>query len=180
MLHRLPESIVLDRGPQFAVELIKKLNRILGIKTKLLMFFYLQTDRQTEQINQKLKQYLWFFVDYRQKYWPEQLVLAEFVVNNKVYLITKVSPFIANYDNELKMVADSRRKGKVEKATKFSERMKKVQEEARVALRKAQEEMKQQPDRERKEIEEWKKGDNIILSIKDLVFKEQPAKKLVD
>ena len=51
MLHRLPESIVLDRGPQFAVELIKKLNRILGIKTKLLMFFYLQTDRQTEQIN---------------------------------------------------------------------------------------------------------------------------------
>jgi len=51
MLHRLPESIVLDRGPQFAVELIKKLNRILGIETKLLMFFYLQTDRQTEQIN---------------------------------------------------------------------------------------------------------------------------------
>ena len=63
--------------------------------------------------------------------------MAEFVVNNKVYLITKVSPFIANYDKELKMVADIRRKGKVEKATKFSERMKKVQEEARVALRKA-------------------------------------------
>ena len=40
--------------------------------------------------------------------------------------------------------------------------------------------MNQQADRERKEIEEWKKGDNIILSIKDLVFKEQPAKKLVD
>jgi len=48
-----------------------------------------------------------------------------------------VSPFIANYDKELKMVADIRRKGKVEKATEFSERMKKVQEEARVALRKA-------------------------------------------
>ena len=58
--------------------------------------------------------------------------------------------------------------------------MKKVQEKARAVLRKAQEEMKQQADRERKEIEEWKKGDNIILSIKDLVFKEQPAKKLVD
>jgi len=51
ILHRLPESMVLDRGPQFAVELIKKLNRILGIETKLLMSFYLQTDRQTEQIN---------------------------------------------------------------------------------------------------------------------------------
>ena len=51
MLHRLPESMVLDRGPQFAVELIKELNTILGIETKLLMSFYLQIDRQTEQIN---------------------------------------------------------------------------------------------------------------------------------
>ena len=58
--------------------------------------------------------------------------------------------------------------------------MKKVQEKARAALRKAQEEMKQQADRERKEIEEWKKEDKIVLSIKDLVFKEQLAKKLAD
>ena len=34
-LHRLPESVVLDRGPQFVAELTKKLNRMLGIKTKL-------------------------------------------------------------------------------------------------------------------------------------------------
>ena len=71
MLHRLPESMVSDRGPQFAVELIKELNRILGIETKLLISFYLQIDRQTEQINQKLEEYLWFFVGHRQKYWPE-------------------------------------------------------------------------------------------------------------
>ena len=64
-LHRLPESVVLDRGPQFAAELTKELNRILGIETKLLTAFHLQTDRQTEQINQELEQYLWFFVDHR-------------------------------------------------------------------------------------------------------------------
>ena len=56
-----------DRGLQFAVELTKKLNRILGIKTKLSTVFHLQTDEQTEQMNQELKQYLRFFVDYRQK-----------------------------------------------------------------------------------------------------------------
>ena len=54
-----------------------------------------------------------------------------------------VSPFIANYGRELKMGVDIRRKEKVEKATKFAERMKKVQEEARIVLRKTQEEMKQ-------------------------------------
>jgi len=43
-LHGLPESIVLDRGPQFAAELTKKLNRMLGINMKLLTAFHLQTD----------------------------------------------------------------------------------------------------------------------------------------
>ncbi len=45
-LHGLPESVVLDRGPQFAVELTKELNRILGIKMKLSTAFHSQTDRQ--------------------------------------------------------------------------------------------------------------------------------------
>ena len=70
-LHELPESVVLDRGPQFAAELIKKLNRILGIKTKLSTTFHLQTDGQTEGMNQELEQYLQFFVDYKQKDWPK-------------------------------------------------------------------------------------------------------------
>ena len=47
-LHGLPESIVSDRRPQFAAELIKELNRMLGIETKLSMAFHPQTDRQME------------------------------------------------------------------------------------------------------------------------------------
>ena len=47
-LHGLPESIVSDRGPQFAVELMKELNRILEIETRLSTAFYPQMDRQTE------------------------------------------------------------------------------------------------------------------------------------
>ena len=40
--------------------------------------------------------------------------------------------------------------------------------------------MKQQVDKGRKEVEIQKVGDKIMLSIKDLVFKEWPVKKLVD
>ena len=47
-LHRLLESVVLDKGPQFAVELTKELNRMLEIKTKLSTAFHPQTDGQTE------------------------------------------------------------------------------------------------------------------------------------
>jgi len=141
-LHELPESVVLDRGPQFAAELMKELNRILEIEMRLSTAFHLQTDGQTERMNQELEQYLRFFVDHRQKNWPEWLVLAEFAVNNKVHTTTKISPFMANYRRELRMGGDIRKKGKVEKATKFVKRMKKVQEEVGAALKKAQEDMK--------------------------------------
>ena len=43
---------------------------MLGIETKLSMVFYPQMDRQIEQMNQELEQYLWFFVDHIQKDWP--------------------------------------------------------------------------------------------------------------
>ena len=39
-LYGLPESIISDRGPQFAAELMRELNRMLGIESKMLMAFY--------------------------------------------------------------------------------------------------------------------------------------------
>jgi len=62
---------------------------------------------------------------------------SEFSVNNKVYTATKVSLFIANYRRELRMRADIRRKGKLEKAMEFVKRIRKVQDEARVVLKSA-------------------------------------------
>ena len=49
--HRLPESMVSDRKLQFAAKIIKKLNKTLGIETKLSITFHPQTDSQIEKIN---------------------------------------------------------------------------------------------------------------------------------
>ena len=111
-LHGLPESVVSDRGPQFAAELTKELNRMLRIKTKLSTTFHPQMDGQTERMNQELEQYLRFFIKHRQKDWPEWLAAAEFVINNKVHMVTKVLPFMANYGKEMRMGGDIRRKEK--------------------------------------------------------------------
>ena len=108
-------------------------------------------------MNQKLEQYLQLFVDHRQKNWLECLTIAKFAVNNKIYSVTKVSPFIANYNRKLRKKGNIRRKEK-----------------------KAQEKMKKQADMKKKEAEKQKKGDKIMLSTKNLVFKERLAKKLVD
>ena len=62
----------------------------------------------------------------------------------------------------------------------FVERMKKIHEEARVALKKIQKDMKRQADRGRKKTEDWKKGNRVMLNTKDLVLKERPVRKLVD
>jgi len=35
-------------------------------------------------------------------------------------------------------------------------------------------------NRERREVEIWKAGDRVMLSMKDLVFKERLARKLID
>jgi len=43
-LHRLPEIVISDRGPQFAVELTRELNKMLEIKMRLPTVFHLQTD----------------------------------------------------------------------------------------------------------------------------------------
>jgi len=61
---------------------------------------------------------------------------------------------MANYGRELRMGGDIRRRGKVEKVMEFVERMKKVHKEAGAALKKAQEDMKRQADKGRKETEE--------------------------
>jgi len=66
-LRGLPESIISDRGPQFVAGLMRELNGMLGIASKLLMAFHLQTDGQMERVNQELEQYLRMFIDYRQE-----------------------------------------------------------------------------------------------------------------
>jgi len=66
-LHSLPESIISNRGPQFIAGVMRELNVMLGIESKLSMAFHPQTNEQTERMNQELEQYLRMFVDHCQE-----------------------------------------------------------------------------------------------------------------
>jgi len=61
-----------------------------------------------------------------------------------------------------------RRTGKYEVLGRFVERMQKIQEEARAVLEKAQEEMKRYADGKRSKGEEYRVGNLVLLSTKDL------------
>jgi len=66
-LYGLFESIILDRRSQFIAGLIRELNRILGIESKMSTAFHPQIDEQTERVNQELEQYLRIFINHRQE-----------------------------------------------------------------------------------------------------------------
>ena len=181
-LHRLPESVISDRGLQFAAGLIRELNKMLGIETKLSTAYHPQTDRQKERTNQELEQYLRMYINHRQKNWLEWLAMAEFAFNNKMHTATKMLPFQVNYRREPRMDFDIRKKGKNEKAEKFAREMKKRHEKAKAALVKSQEEMKKQADRSRKEAEEYRVGDKVLISTKNFSMElmKRVTKKLME
>ena len=181
-LHGLPESIISDRGVQFAAGMMKELNNLLGIQTKLSTAYHPQTDGQTERVNQELEQYLRVFIDHRQEQWLDWLGMAEFAYNNKIHATTKILLFKVNYSQDPRMGFEGRRKGKYEAAGKFVKKMRKIQEEAKAALGKAQEEMKKFADRKQGKGEEYRVGDLVLLSTKDLKWqmKGRRSEKLME
>ena len=169
-LHSLPKSIISDRGPQFAAGLMRELNRMLGIKSKLSMAFHPQIDGQTERVNQELEQYFRMFIDHRQEQWPEQLGTVEFAYNNKTHSSTRTLPFKANYRQKPRMRFEEKKKGKYKRAKKFIEKMKEIQKEAKAVLGKVQEEIKKYTNRKRGEVDNYKVGNLVMLSTKDLIL----------
>jgi len=107
---------------------------------------------------------------------------VEFAFNNKMHTATKMSSFQVNYGRELRMGFDIRKKGKNEKAEEFVKEMKERHEEARAALVKSQEEMKRQADKNRKEAEEYRVGNKVLISTKDFLkeLMKKATKKLME
>ena len=122
------------------------------------------------------------YVNYRQNNWAEWLAMAEFAFNNKVHVATKMLLFQINYGRELRMGFDIRKKGKNEKAEEFVREMKERYEEAKAALVRSQNEMKRQADRNRKEIEEYRVDNKVLISMKDFSAElmKRATKKLTE
>ena len=65
----LPKQVISDRGPQFASKVMQEIWERLGVKSSLSTAFHLQTDGETERVNQELEQYLHIFCNYQADNW---------------------------------------------------------------------------------------------------------------
>ena len=93
-----------------------------------------------------------------------------------------MSLFRANNGQDPCIGFEMRKKGKFEKAEEFATRIKEVHKEVEVALKKSQEEMRKYMDRRRNEIKEYRTGDWVLLSTKDLKYqmKGKQSEKLME
>jgi len=107
---------------------------------------------------------------------------VEFAYNSKIHAATKNSLFKVNYGQDLRIGFEGRRKGKYEAAGKFVEKMRIIQEETKAALEKAQKEMKKFADRKRGKGEEYRVGNLVLLSTKNLKWqmKGRRSEKLME
>ena len=77
-------------------------------------------------------------------------------------------PFKANYGQDPRIGFKSRKKGKFQGMKKFIEKIKEIQEKAKAVLGKVQEEIKKYINRKREEVDDYKVGNLVMLSTKDL------------
>jgi len=65
-LHGIPKKILNNRGPQFASIFMEELTKLLETKRMLSIAYHLQSDRQTERINQEIEMFLQHYINYQQ------------------------------------------------------------------------------------------------------------------
>ena len=109
------------------------------------------------------------------------MATVEFVFNNKIHTAMKLSLFKVNYGQELRIYFEIRKKKKHMKVEEFVKKMKETHKEAKVMLKKSQKKMKN-IDKNRKEAVEYRVGDRVLLSTKDLVWqiRDKQMKKSIE
>jgi hypothetical protein len=135
--HGLPEKIISDRGLQYVSKFMVNLYCLLRITGNPSTAFHPQTDRQTEQINREVEQYLQIWVNHAQDNWSDWLAIAEFMYNNQDTMSTGHSPFFLNYRHHPWTGTTERQTVQNKSAKQFASRMKELGEQAKQSLLKA-------------------------------------------
>ncbi len=158
--HDLFSFIVSDRDMQFISILWKFLCKRLSISLRLFIIYHSQIDDQSEWVNQNVKRYLHFFCSYIQNDWFKWLFMIEFVNNNVLSSVIFLTLFFMNknfhshmsFNSDIIEYECTRERLQINRVKNISEQMNKTLIFAREALIKTWEQMMNQANKHRKEI----------------------------
>ena len=180
-LHGLPDSIVSDRGPQFASAFWKRLCDRLSIDRKLSTSFHPETDGQTERVNAVMEQYLRAYVSHLQEDWSTWLPLAEFAANNQASETTGASPFFGMHGFDPKWHVDltptAPNDNDDERARRTASRLSDIHEHLRTEIARAQDRYASNADNHRVPAPKFLPGDKVWLNARNIAT-NRPSRKL--
>ena len=176
-------SIVSDRGPQFISAFWVEFNRILGTKLKLSTAYHLQTDGQTEIMNQYIDQRLRPYVAYYQDDWDEYLPMIDYAQLTLPHSSIGMSPYEllngrlprTSFDWS---VPETKPQDKlnVEKARQIAKRMEDAMEKGKENMEQAQSRMEKYANAKRRPAD-FEEGDMVYVSTKNWKT-QRPSRKL--
>ncbi len=102
-IHDLLDFIVLNQDSQFTFILWKSLCKRLDINLQLFTVYHFQINNQSEEVNQNVERYLWFFCSYMQNDWAKLLLMIEFINNNALFSVIFLISFFLNKDFHSRM-----------------------------------------------------------------------------
>jgi len=122
--------------------------KALGMERQLSTVYHLQTDGQTERINQEIGTFLWHYVNYQQDNWMDWLAAAEFQYNDKKHAVTERTPFELNFGRH-PWKGDLVVQMEISKVEEFLAGIRKGWEQVTKAMEEVQKNMKRQFNKKR-------------------------------
>ena len=176
-IHGIPQDIISDRDVAFTSQFWQTICSSMDITLNMATAHHKQTDGQSENAIQQLKQYLRHYVNYSQDNWCELLPLAEIAHNTRKNTSTKETPFKANYGFEPRILNQGVSLDTSPEATNYIKEIMKAHHTASNYLLHSQEKYKYYADKKRTKEPKYKIGDQVMLSTKNIMLK-RPSKKL--
>lgn len=170
-LHGFPSSIVSDRDKTFTSTFWREMFLLAGTSLKFSSSYHPETDGQTEVVNRCLETYLRCFVGVKPRKWSQILHWAEYWYNTTYHSATQTTPFKALYGRDPPpLLKWKERTTRVQEVDQQLQERNQILDELKEQLAKAQNRMKGQADKHRREVE-FKKGDVVYLKLRPYRYK---------
>ena len=103
ILQELSDKVISNRDKLFTLRFWMVLTRQLELSHKLSTVYYSQMNKQTEQINQVIEQYLREYMDYQQTNWVSLLSIAQLTYNISINAITEQTSFFTSLEYDVNL-----------------------------------------------------------------------------
>ncbi|GJP84358.1 hypothetical protein CLOP_g14419, partial [Closterium sp. NIES-67] len=173
--HGIPTTLISDRDPKFTSKFWKELMSLLGTKLAMSSTYHLQTDGQTERLNQIVEQLLRAACKDDISKWDLHLPVLEFAYNNATHAATGQTTFFLCYGRHPLTPQQPNIPAIVQPAHDFITTMHKLWDRTHKRLLDIQQQQKCQADRHSTD-HTITMGDRVLLDTRNLDIGRLPSK----